>query len=31
MTLFDPASVTVTRYRYRGDIPSRWAALAQLA
>ena len=30
-TLFDPASVTVTRYRYRGDIPSRWAALAQLA
>ena len=31
MTLFDPASVTVTRYRYRGVIPSRWAALAQLA
>jgi len=30
-TLFDPASVTVTRYRYRGDIPSRWDALAQLA
>ena len=29
--LFDPASVKVTRYRYRGNIPSRWAALAQLA
>ena len=30
-TLFDPASVTVTRYRYRGVIPPRWAALAQIA
>jgi RNA-directed DNA polymerase len=29
--LFDPASVTVTRYRYRGVIPSRWAALAHIA
>ena len=29
--MFDPASMTVTRYRYRGDVPSRGAALAQLA
>jgi RNA-directed DNA polymerase len=23
--LFNPASVTVTRYRYRGAIPTPWA------
>jgi RNA-directed DNA polymerase len=22
--LFDPAAVAVTRYRYRGDIPTPW-------
>jgi RNA-directed DNA polymerase len=25
VTLFDPAAVTVTRYRYRGNIPTPWA------
>lgn len=28
VTLFDVAKVTVSRYRYRGDIPTPWAALA---
>lgn len=25
VTLFDPATITVSRYRYRGNIPTRWA------
>ncbi|MEU7588121.1 group II intron maturase-specific domain-containing protein, partial [Micromonospora sp. NPDC049230] len=25
ITLFNPASITVSRYRYRGKIPTRWA------
>jgi RNA-directed DNA polymerase len=25
IVLFNPASVTVTRYRYRGAIPGPWA------
>jgi RNA-directed DNA polymerase len=25
IALFNPASVTVTRYRYRGSIPAPWA------
>jgi RNA-directed DNA polymerase len=24
MVLFDPGKVTVTRYRYRGNIPTPW-------
>ena len=25
VVLFDPASVTVTRYRYRGNVATPWA------
>jgi len=28
MVLFDPGKVPVTRYRYRGNIPSPWPTLS---